>query len=70
MATITLNDDKIKLMKTNFIDVNELLTHLLSFWTSKIEFEEFNDDEKKYLNNRSSKIKSLEESINLIGSKI
>lgn len=48
MTTITLNDDKIKLIKTNFIDVNELLTYLLSLWTSKIEFEDFNDDEKIY----------------------
>jgi hypothetical protein len=66
MITITINDEKLKLTKDKFLNVDELLNYLLSFWKSNIEFENFNIDEEKYLENRSSKIKNLESKINLM----
>lgn len=64
MTTITIKDKNIKLSQTSFLDINELLTYLLSFWTSKIEFENFTKEENIYLENRSIKIKKIEDSIN------
>lgn len=66
MAIITIEDKKLKLSKTNFVNINDLLTYLLSLSKSKIEFEEFNKEEQTFLENRLINIKNLESSINLL----
>ncbi len=64
MTTITLKND-VKLNKTNFVNIDELLIYLLSFSSSEIEYEDFNQDEIKQINilswvkNFENAIKSL-----------
>lgn len=53
MTTITIEND-IKLQKTNFVNIDELLNYLLSIDDWKIDFEEFSQDEINKLDNLKS----------------
>lgn len=53
MTTLTLSDN-IKLSKTNFVNVNDLLKYLLDLTSSNIEFEDFSKEEIQNINNLDS----------------
>jgi hypothetical protein len=53
MTILTLNDN-IKLSKTNFLNVDDLLKYLLDLSSTNIEFEDFSKEEIKDINNLES----------------
>lgn len=61
MTTITV-ENNIDLLKTNFVNIDELLLYLLSFSSSEIEYSDFSEGEIKQINNLSW-VKNFEDAI-------
>jgi len=53
MTTITIEQTR-NLQKTNFTNIDDLLTHLLFLTSSEIEYENFSNEEQNIINSLDS----------------